>query len=191
MVNEAHLARSWVINQVKFYTDKHAKHPIETNTPSKAFASSSYLGYEPGSAFDNKSSTYWLPNGWYDRGAGEDFIGYEFDVPVAVNSIRVIHQSGQGNVVSKKMYVEASDAYGGPYVTKWIIENTKEKSSRRFNNKSKCFKEIEGIARMVKYNFQSVLRMLRVCLHFCFEFVDTLHFGDSVHEVFESAITGR
>ncbi|KAJ7385571.1 hypothetical protein OS493_015153 [Desmophyllum pertusum] len=135
VVNEAHLARSWVINQVKFYTDKHAKHPIETNTPSKAFASSSYLGYEPGSAFDNKSSTYWLPNGWYDRGAGEDFIGYEFDVPVAVNSIRVIHQSGQGNVVSKKMYVEASDAYGGPYVTKWIIENTKEKSSRRFNNK--------------------------------------------------------
>ena len=35
----------------------------------------------------------------------------------------------------------------------------------------------------VKDDFQSVLRMLRVCLHFCFEFVDTLHFGDSVHEV--------
>ena len=43
----------------------------------------------------------------------------------------------------------------------------------------------------VKDDFQSVLRMLRVCFHFCFEFVDTLHFGDSVHEVFESAITGR
>ena len=27
------------------------------------------------------------------------------------------------------------------------------------------------------------VRMLRACLHFCFEFVDTLHFGDSVHEV--------
>ena len=39
-----------------------------------------------------------------------------------------------------------------------------------------------------KDDFQSVLRMLRVCFHFCFEFVDSLHFGDSV---FESAITGR
>ena len=26
---------------------------------------------------------------------------------------------------------------------------------------------------------------------FCFEFVDMLHFGNSIHEVFESAITGR
>ena len=34
-----------------------------------------------------------------------------------------------------------------------------------------------------KDDLQSVLRMLRVCLHFCFDFVDTLHFGDSVHEV--------
>lgn len=139
IVNEAHLPRSWVINQVKFFADKHARKPLDTPDPRKAFASSSYLGYEPGSAFDNKSSTYWLPNGWYDRGPGEDFIGYEFPQPVAINSVRVTHQSGQGNVVSKKMYVEAADAYTGPYVTKWIIENTKSKSSKRFNNKSKSF----------------------------------------------------
>ena len=110
---------------------------MDTQDPRKAFASSSYLGYEPGSAFDNRSSTYWLPNGWYSRGPGEDFIGYEFNQPVAINSVRVVHQSGQGNVVSKKMYVEAADAYAGPYVTKWIIENTRSKSSKRFNNKSK------------------------------------------------------
>lgn len=137
VVNEAHLPRSWVINRVEFYANKHVKHPLETKVPSKAFASSSYPGYEPGSAFNNKSTTYWLPNGWYDRGAGEDFIGYEFDQPVAINSIRIIHQKGQGNVVSKKMYVEAADAYGGPYTTKWIIENPKGASNRRFNNKSK------------------------------------------------------
>lgn len=35
------------------------------------------------------------------------------------------------------MYVEASDAYGGPYATKWIIENPKGISNKRFNNKSK------------------------------------------------------
>jgi len=134
VVNEAHLPRSWVIENIKFYSDKHARVPLETK-PAKAFASSSYLGYEPGSAFDNKSSTYWLPNGWYDRGAGEDFIGYEFDQPVAINSVRIIHQKGQGNVVSTKMYVEASDAYGGPYATKWIIENPKGFSNKRFNNK--------------------------------------------------------
>ena len=34
--------------------------------------------------------------------------------------------------------------------------------------------------------------MLRVCFHFCFEYVDTLHFGNSVHEVLSPAvITGR
>ena len=35
------------------------------------------------------------------------------------------------------MYVEAADAYGGPYATKWIIENPKGISNKRFNNKSK------------------------------------------------------
>lgn len=135
VVNEAHLPRSWVINHIKFYTDKHAKHPLDTTDAHKAFASSSYLGYDPSSAFDNKTTTYWLPNGWYDRGAGEDFIGYEFSQPVAVNSIRITHQSGQGNVVSRKMYVEAADAYGGPYTTKWIIENNEGRSDKRFNNK--------------------------------------------------------
>ena len=42
-----------------------------------------------------------------------------------------------------------------------------------------------------KDDFQSILRSLRVCFRFCFEFVDMLHFGNSIHEVFESAITGR
>ena len=56
---------------------------------------------------------------------------------MAINSVRIVHQKGQGNVVSTKMYVEASDAYGGPYATKWIIENPKGVSNKRFNNKSK------------------------------------------------------
>ena len=43
----------------------------------------------------------------------------------------------------------------------------------------------------LKDDFQSILRNLRVCFRFCFEFVDMLHFGHSIHEVFESAITGR
>ena len=50
-----------------------------------------------------------------------------------------------------------------------------------------------GRAAAVKDDFQSLLRSLRVCFRFCFcfEFVDVLHFGNSIHEVFESAITGR
>ena len=39
-----------------------------------------------------------------------------------------------------------------------------------------------------KDNFQSVLRSLRVCFHVCFEFVDMLHFGNGVHEVFEPSL---
>ena len=43
----------------------------------------------------------------------------------------------------------------------------------------------------LKDDFQSLLRSLRVCFRFCFEFVDMLHFGNSIHEVFESPITSR
>ena len=41
-----------------------------------------------------------------------------------------------------------------------------------------------------KVDFQSVLRSRGICFHFCLEFVDTctLHFGNSVRKVFESAI---
>ncbi len=55
----------------------------------------------------------------------------------------------------------------------------------------KMEKEMFAIARkgVLKDDFQSVLHRLRVCFHFCFEFVETLHFGDSVHEVFYFAIT--
>ena len=46
-----------------------------------------------------------------------------------------------------------------------------------------------GTSTLVHYlkdDFKSVLRMLRVCLHFCFEFVDTLNFGDSYMTLFFS-----
>ena len=36
-----------------------------------------------------------------------------------------------------------------------------------------------------KDDFQSILRSLRVCFRFCFEFADMLHIGNSIHEVFE------
>ena len=112
----------------------------------------------PSEAFDNSSKTYWLPNGWYDRGPGEDFIGYEFDHPVAINSIRIIHQSGQGQVVSKKMYVEAADAFGGPYATKWIIENKGGKSDKRFNNKSKrvIFRDKSSVVNSIRIRYTQI-----------------------------------
>lgn len=164
VVNEGHLPRSWVINQIKFYADKHSKHPIPITNPSKAFASSSYTGYMPSEAFDNSSKTYWLPNGWYDRGPGEDFIGYEFDNPVAINSIRIIHQSGQGQVVSKKMYVEAADAFGGPYTTKWIIENKDSKSDKRFNNKSKqvIFRDKSNVVNSIRCPVLQIIRHTQI-----------------------------
>ena len=40
----------------------------------------------------------------------------------------------------------------------------------------------------LKMILQSVLRMLRVCFHFCFEFVDMLHFGNKVREVFDESL---
>ena len=39
----------------------------------------------------------------------------------------------------------------------------------------------------VRVDFQSPLHSLGIYFHFCFEFVEKLHFGRMVHEVFESA----
>ena len=46
-----------------------------------------------------------------------------------------------------------------------------------------CARDCGMDHKIIKDDFQSVLRKLRVYLHFCFEFVDTLHFDGSVHEV--------
>lgn len=78
VVNEVYFLRLWVIENIKFYSDKYVKVFFEIKFV-KVFVSLSYFGYEFGSVFDNKSSIYWFFNGWYDCGVGEDFIGYEFD----------------------------------------------------------------------------------------------------------------
>ena len=135
IVNDAKLPRSWTISEVKFFSDKSSIVPLTTD-PTSAYASSSYMGYLPTNAFDGKESTYWLPDGWYEREPGMDYVGFQFAEPVAINSIEVVHQN-QTSVISKKMMVEASDFYDGPYKTKWIIENPKRKKDMRFSNRSK------------------------------------------------------
>lgn len=57
----------------------------------KVFVSFSYFGYDFGSVFNNKSNIYWFLNGWYDRGVGEDFIGYEFFEFVVINLVCIVY----------------------------------------------------------------------------------------------------
>lgn len=48
------------------------------------------------------------------------------------------------------MYVEVVDVYGGLYIIKWIIENNKGRSSKRFNNKSMYESLIWLLRKMLK-----------------------------------------
>ena len=73
-----------------------------------------------------------------------------------------------------------------------VLINTSRLANRKFNLIKLKFQLCSSNKlTIIKDDFQSLLRSLRVCFRFCFEFVDMLHFGNSIHEVFESAITGR
>ncbi|XP_028518744.1 uncharacterized protein LOC110251542 isoform X2 [Exaiptasia diaphana] len=132
IVNSALLPRSWIIKEIEFYTDKHAKKPIKVN-PAKAYASTSYPGYFASNAFDGKKDTYWLPEGWYERQPGLDYIGMEFDQPVSIGAVKITHQSNEKNATSTKMYLEQSDFYENNYFKVFNMENPRKKEVKKYS----------------------------------------------------------
>jgi hypothetical protein len=132
IVNSAVLPRSWIIKEIEFFTDKNSKNPIRVN-PAKAYASTTYPGYSAANAFDGKKDTYWLPEGWYERYPGMDFIGMEFDQPVAVGAVKVTHQTNDKNATSVQMYLEASDFYDSNYFKVYTMDNKNKKEEKKFH----------------------------------------------------------
>ncbi|XP_031568822.1 uncharacterized protein LOC116303434 isoform X2 [Actinia tenebrosa] len=131
IVNYAILPRSWIVKEIEFFSDKHAKKPIKVN-PAKAYASTSYPGYLAGNAFDGDEKTYWLPEGWYERFPGMDYIGIEFEQPVVVEAVRIMHQNNEKNATSTKMLLEASDFYENNYYKVFSMDNPNKKENKRY-----------------------------------------------------------
>ncbi|KAK3723815.1 hypothetical protein QZH41_019491, partial [Actinostola sp. cb2023] len=132
IVNSATLPRSWIIKEIQFFTDKNSKNPLMVN-PIKAYASTSYPGYLAANAFDGDEKTYWLPEGWYERAPGMDYIGIQFDEPVTVGAVRVLHQSNEKNATSTKMYLESSDFYENNYYKVFTMDNPKKKENKKYS----------------------------------------------------------
>ncbi|XP_048584634.1 uncharacterized protein LOC5519916 isoform X2 [Nematostella vectensis] len=133
--NLASMPRSWIIKEIELFTDKAATHPIKVDA-SKAFASTTYPGFPASNAFDGNEQTYWLPEGWYERYPGMDYIGIEFAQPVAVNAVRVKHETNEKNGTSSKMDLEYSDFYSNNYVKKFVMENPHKKEDKKYAYRS-------------------------------------------------------
>jgi hypothetical protein len=125
------------VSEIQFFASKHDKNPLPTNNPASAIASSTYLSFPAPHAFDGNRATAWLPDGWWERIAGGDWIGYDFETPVDINSVRVISDYNDSSDVSAKILVEAGPTAFGPFQTKWMSVNYERKADMRFNNPSK------------------------------------------------------
>ena len=137
VVNWAPLNRTWFVSEIQFFKSKHDKNPLPTNNPASAIASSTYLSFPAPHAFDGNRATAWLPDGWWERIAGGDWIGYDFPTPVDINAVRVISDYNDSSDVSAKILVEAGPSAFGPFQTKWMSVNYERKADMRFNNPSK------------------------------------------------------
>ena len=136
IVNWAPLNRTWFVSEIQFFKSQHDAIPLATTDPEGAIASSTYLSFPASQAFDNKRQTAWLPDGWWERIAGGDWIGYDFLEPVDINSVRIISDYNDTSDVSSKILVEAGPTAFGPFQTKWMGVNYARKSDMRFNNPS-------------------------------------------------------
>lgn len=139
VVNWAPLNRTWYINEVQFFLGKNDKVPLATNDPTKAVGSSTYLSFPASNAFDGNRDTAWLPDGWWERQAGGDWIGYDFAQPVDINSVRIVSDLNDSSDVAGSMLIEAGPTPFGPFETKWMIMNRARIADKRFHNPSKHF----------------------------------------------------
>jgi hypothetical protein len=137
VVNWAPLNRTWFVSEVQFFKSRHDKEPLPTNNPASAIASSTYLSFPAPQAFDGNRDTAWLPDGWWERIAGGDWIGYDFPAPVDINSVRIISDYNDTSDVSAKILVEAGPTAFGPFQTRWMSVNSERNPDMRFNNPSK------------------------------------------------------
>ena len=90
------------------------------------------LGYYPSNAFDNNPDSLWVSNGVSSPGL--NWIAYEFDYPVKINSIRITGEADHPDRTPSQWFVEAScEKYFKTYSLEWLIENPDHSTDKRFN----------------------------------------------------------
>lgn len=90
------------------------------------------LGYFPSNAFDNNVESIWVSNGM--SSAGLNWIAYEFDHPVQINSIRLVGEADHPDRTPGKLIVEAScEKYFRTFNSQWVVDNPKHITDKRFN----------------------------------------------------------
>ncbi len=114
---------SWMISNVEFYRTRGLNQTL-SNDPSSAYSSSNYEpGFSAAKAFDDDSSSMWMPDGWDDHNDNSDWIAYEFTIPVHIGSIKLDGAIKYPKAAPSKIFVESADEKYGPFETKWMIRN--------------------------------------------------------------------
>jgi len=126
----------WTVRTVQMFDTATARFPIHKD-PTKAYASTYFgPGYYPSNAFDNNPDSIWVSNGV--SSAGLNWIAYEFDHPVKVNSIRLQGEADHPDRIPSSWYVEAScEKYFKTFSTQWVIENPDHSIDKRYNRPRK------------------------------------------------------
>jgi len=122
----------YLIKTLQFFDNANARKALSAE-PSKGYASSRYApGYSPSNAFDNNPESVWAPNGISSKGL--NWIAYEFQNPVKINSIRIQGDSDHRDRIPSTFYVEAScEKYFKTYASQWTIENFDRVVDKRYN----------------------------------------------------------
>jgi len=122
----------WTVRTLQLFDSANAKVPLH-QVPAKGYASTYFgPGYYPSNAFDNNADSLWVSNGVSSPGL--NWIAYEFDSPVRVNSVRITGEADHKDRTPGQWYVEAScEKYFKTYSFQWLIENHDHSVDKRFN----------------------------------------------------------
>lgn len=122
----------WTVRTLQFFDSSSARTSLHKD-PSKGYASTYFgPGYYPSNAFDNNADSLWVSNGVSSPGL--NWIAYEFDHPVKVNSIKITGEADHPDRTPSQWYVEAScERYFKTFSFQWLIENPDHNTDKRFN----------------------------------------------------------
>ncbi|XP_047128740.1 uncharacterized protein LOC100202087 isoform X2 [Hydra vulgaris] len=111
---------TWMLTKVEWYANANQNISLVDNS-SRAYASSSFPGFDAHYAMEDNLNTSWYPSGWGVHDNNDDWIAYEFKVAVRIQAVRMVLSSA--TYAPKKIFVEAADNKFGPFQTKWMIRN--------------------------------------------------------------------
>ena len=122
-----------MISRIEFYRARGLNTTLSID-PSFAYSSSNYdPGFNAAKAFDDDPTTMWMPSGWSAHNDNDDWIGYEFPIPVHIGSIKLMGAIKYPKAAPTKVYVEAANDKYGPFETKWMIRNPDFATERVFS----------------------------------------------------------